>query len=114
MVEFLADGANSLWSVCASYVVGEARPSADKRRGRVDYRDILPAEEFAVFAKLRALRKAHAEREGVPLFAIFTNEHLADMVRHRLVSLEDLRGLDGVPVLPHGQGGKMKRAPVCE
>lgn len=94
--QFVADGANSLWSVCVSYVQAESRPSADRRQGRIDYRAVLPPPEFAVFAKLRALRKAQAEREGVPLFAIFTNDHLADMVRHRLTSLEGLRGIDGV------------------
>jgi superfamily II DNA helicase RecQ len=94
--QFVADGANSLWSVCVSYVDAESRPGADKRQSRVDYREVLPPQEFAVFAKLRALRKEHAEREGVPLFAIFTNDHLADMVRRRLMSLEGLRGLDGV------------------
>jgi superfamily II DNA helicase RecQ len=94
--QFVADGANSLWSVCVSYVNAESRPSADRRQGRIDYRELLPPPEFAVFAKLRALRKAQADRDGVPLFAIFTNEHLADMVRHRVMSLEGLGALDGV------------------
>ena len=94
--QFVADGANSLWSVCVSYVDGEERPRADKRQRRVDYREVLPPNEFAVFAKLRTLRKEMAEREGVPFYALFTNEHLADMVRHRLMSLEGLGSLDGV------------------
>ena len=60
--QFVADGGNSLWSVCVSYVDGEERPSANKRQGRVDYRELLPPQEFAVFANLRALRKEHADR----------------------------------------------------
>ena len=94
--QFVANGDNSLWAVCVSYVEAESRPSPDKRQGRVDYRELLPPEEFAVFAKLRALRKELAEREGVPLFAICSNDQLADMVRRRLMSLEGLGGLGGV------------------
>jgi hypothetical protein len=74
--QFVADGANSLWSVCVSYVDGEARPSAEKRQRRIDYREILSPNEFAIFAKLRALRKEMAEREGVPFYALFTNPTL--------------------------------------
>ena len=58
--------------------------------------EVLPAAEFAVFAKLRALRKELSEPEGLPAFALFTNEQLADMVRHRVSSHEDLKGINGV------------------
>ena len=97
--QFVADGANSLWSICVSYVEGEGRPTAEKRQQKIDYREVLPAAEFAVFAKLRALRKEISEREGLPAFALFTNEQLADMVRLRVSSHEDLKGISGV-----GQG----------
>ncbi len=63
--QFVADGANSLWSICVSYVEsGDGRQASpqDKRPKKVDYRDMLSEPEFAVFAKLRALRKELAER----------------------------------------------------
>jgi superfamily II DNA helicase RecQ len=94
--QFVADGANSLWSVCVSYVEGEGRPSPEKRQKRVDYREMLPAEEFAVFSKLRQLRKELAEQEGIPVYAVFTNDHLAAMVRQRVMSLAGLNRIDGV------------------
>ena len=88
--QFVADGANSLWSICVSYVEGEGRPASEKRQQKIDYREVLPAAEFAVFAKLRALRKELAEKEGLPAFALFNNEQLADMVWLRVSSHEDL------------------------
>lgn len=76
----IADGARSVWAVCVTYLDASVSPAADvARRGRVDYREVLSAEEFAVFAKLRALRK-----------------QLAEMVRRRVVSVGDLARIDGV------------------
>ncbi len=94
--QFVADGANSLWSVCVSYLDGEGRPEPEKRQKRADYREILPEMEFAVFDKLRTLRKELADAEGLPAYALFTNKQLADMVRRRIVSLAGLKSLDGV------------------
>src|SRR5262245_55187018 len=95
--QFVADGANSLWSICVSYLDGEERPSAgDKRPKKVDYRELLPEADFALFAKLRTLRKQLADQEGVPAYALFTNEQLAEIVRRRVSSLAGLADIDGV------------------
>ena len=94
--QFVADGANSLWSICVSYMDGEGRPEADKRAKKIDYREVLPAAEFAAFSKLRQLRKELAEQEGVQVYAVFTNDQLAKMVSQRVMSLADLKRIDGV------------------
>lgn len=57
---------------------------------------MLSEPDFVVFAKLRALRKALAEKEGVPAYALFTNEQLAEMVQRRARTLTELREIDGV------------------
>jgi hypothetical protein len=46
----------------------------------VDYKEVLNEADFAVFSRLRDLRKVIAEKEAVPAYAIFTNEQLAAMV----------------------------------
>ncbi|MDR2553335.1 MAG: HRDC domain-containing protein [Treponema sp.] len=63
---------------------------------RVDYRDILTAQEYALFDTLRALRKELAEKQGLPVYAVFTNEHLAGMVKKKAASPKDLAALPGV------------------
>jgi superfamily II DNA helicase RecQ len=62
----------------------------------VDYREVLSAAEFQVYAHLRALRKTLADRDGVPAYALFTNDQLAAMVRQRVDSAAALGRIDGV------------------
>lgn len=76
---FIADGPNSAWSLCVSFLPadGNRLPATAKRPARVDYRDILNDRDFALFAQLRTIRKQLADAEGVPAYALFTNDHLA-------------------------------------
>ena len=62
----------------------------------MDYKAILPAQEFAVFSQLRALRKELAQTEAVPVYTLFTNEQLAQMVQRRCRSKSDLAQIDGI------------------
>jgi superfamily II DNA helicase RecQ len=89
------DGANSAWAVCVTYLTGEGRPEAF-RRGRVDYRDALNEKDFAVFVKLRALRKELAEKNGVPAYALFKDEQLAEMIRRQARTATALKEIPGV------------------
>jgi superfamily II DNA helicase RecQ len=99
---FVADGSNSTWAVCVCYLQSAGRPAPEKR-GRVDYREVLSESDFAAFAKLRSLRKALAEKDGVPAYALFTNEQLAEMVRRRVRSVAAMEQIEGV-----GQGRSEK------
>ncbi|NQV28872.1 MAG: HRDC domain-containing protein [Rhodopirellula sp.] len=97
--ELIADGANSYWTVCVEWTPGRGSASASvgaDRKSRIDYREVLPPDQFSVFSKLRSLRKELAEKDGVPPYALFTNEHLAEMVRQKMTSLTALQSLDGV------------------
>jgi hypothetical protein len=95
--QFVNSGASSAWSVCVSFDDGAATGAtrtAMARRGKVDFRDVLSDVEFVVFARLLALRKEHAE--GIPAYAIFTNEQLAEMVQKRATSATGLRAIPGI------------------
>ena len=80
-------GADSFWSFCVDYL--ESRSGADpggrtfSGRGKIDYREVLSPEDFAVFARLRQLRKEIAQADAVPVYTIFTNDQLAQMVQSR-------------------------------
>jgi superfamily II DNA helicase RecQ len=91
----IQDGRNSVWAVCVGYQNGVGRSSKDKR-GKTDYRALLSEPEFAVFARMRSLRKELADREGVPAYAIFTNEQLALIVQRRADTLQAMREIEGV------------------
>ncbi|MBB4268005.1 HRDC domain-containing protein [Roseospira visakhapatnamensis] len=93
---FIQDGRNSAWAVCVTIENGPAPQATAAKKPRVDYREVLNEQDFAVFARLRAVRKDLAEAEGIPAYAIFTNEQLADMVRRKVRSAGALREIDGV------------------
>jgi superfamily II DNA helicase RecQ len=93
--QLVVDGANSVWTICVTFEQSGARPSTAKR-GKVDFKDVLSPPEFAVFARLRALRKTMADGEGVPAYALFTNDQLAAMVQRRVNSATALREIPGV------------------
>jgi superfamily II DNA helicase RecQ len=63
---------------------------------RVDYREILNEQEYAQFDKLRQLRKELAEKQGVPVYAIFTNDHLAAMIKNKIKTIKDISSIAGV------------------
>lgn len=97
--QFVAAGAESFWAVVVTLADGPGPlPSALKAGGarKPDYRELLSEADFAVFARLRALRKSVAESEGVPPYAVFTNEQLAGLVRERVRSAEAMGRIDGI------------------
>jgi superfamily II DNA helicase RecQ len=100
--EAIADGANSFWMMTVEYVTGANRSAAGAAaakaafHGKVDYRTILSEEEFGVFSRLRELRKELSLREAIPVYAIFTNEQLAQMVQQRCRSIGELGRIEGV------------------
>ena len=109
--QWLADGERSCRAVCvetasgpgllpASLTVGGraavSREDAGSRKAKVDYRDLLNPQEFAVFSQLRDLRKQLAERDGMPPYAVFTNEQLAALVQQRISSATGFGQIDGI------------------
>ncbi|MCB1826456.1 MAG: HRDC domain-containing protein [Candidatus Competibacteraceae bacterium] len=90
------DGANSAWALCVSFEPAADRSQPGKRGGKIDYREVLNEQDFAVFARLRTLRKELADGEGIPAYAVLTNEQLAELVQRRVQSAAALREIAGV------------------
>ena len=65
-------------------------------KARVDYKEILSPDEFILFAKLRDLRKEIAQTEAVPVYAVFTNEQLSQMIQQEAKSKSEQSKLEGV------------------
>jgi superfamily II DNA helicase RecQ len=94
---FVDQGVQSFWAICVDYIVSNKdASSAPVQRERIDYKEKLSAEQFKQFAQLRDLRKDLAQAEGVPVYAIFTNEQLAKMVVDRTITQTALAQIDGV------------------
>jgi superfamily II DNA helicase RecQ len=92
---FVANGDRSFWSVCVTWLDG-AGEKGSRPKSRVDYKEVLNEKDFAIFVKLRTLRKTIAEKEGLPVYALFSNEQLAAMVQKRIITRTALGAIDGV------------------
>jgi superfamily II DNA helicase RecQ len=86
-----------VWCVAIEYLAtGQSGDAMEGRRNRIDYKEVLPAGDFARFSKLRELRKKLAEAEGLPVYTIFTNEQLAAIARQKPQTLTELQGIEGI------------------
>ncbi|HRY14467.1 MAG TPA: HRDC domain-containing protein [Candidatus Competibacteraceae bacterium] len=99
--QFVADGGNSFWALSVAYRDGVSALDPTGAPGRpektkIDYREVFDERDFATFVALRTLRKELAETEGVPAYALFTNEQLAAMVRGKARTVTDLAAIEGV------------------
>ena len=95
---FVENGENSFWSLAVEYLEGAqvagGRPRA--AASRIDYKEVLSPEDFAVFSRLRELRKQIAAADAVPVFTIFTNEQLAKLVTEKVDSKGAMRKIKGI------------------
>ncbi len=96
--EFVPDGENSFWSFCVEYLDGAAGGAGmgGGKPPKVDYKEVLSPAEFETFSRLREWRKAVAEREGVPVYAVLTNEQLAQMVQKKVETKTGMKEIEGV------------------
>ncbi len=86
------------WAIAVEYATGrlnEGRKGAGGKK-KIDYKEVLSPEDFAVFVKLRDWRKETAAREAVPLYTIFMNDQLAGMVIKKVRTKSQLGEIDGI------------------
>lgn len=82
------------WAFCVEWLEGGR--NASRPPPKVDYREVLTPEQFAVFSRLRTRRKELADRDGVQVYTVATNEQLAAMVRQGVTTPEGMRKIDGI------------------
>ena len=75
--EFVPNGEDSFWAFCIEFPDGVA--GGEKSRAgsgpKVDYKEVPNPEDFAVFCKLRDLRKAISDKEAIPAYSVFTTNN---------------------------------------
>lgn len=94
--EFVQHGSGSCWCFCVHYLEGAGPSGPARPRRRIDYREVLDEPTFARFAALRARRKQIAEAEGIPAYAVFTDEQLADIARLDQLTPATMKQVKGV------------------
>ncbi|HOH49506.1 MAG TPA: HRDC domain-containing protein [Candidatus Hydrogenedentes bacterium] len=105
--ELVRDGGSVYWAFCVEYIENGA-PSGQQKgpeKARVDYKEVLGEADFALFTRLRDRRRELADAEAVPVYAVCTNEHLAEMARRKPKTLTGLREIDGFGEAKAGKYG---------
>ncbi|MEI8043058.1 MAG: HRDC domain-containing protein [Verrucomicrobiota bacterium] len=95
--EFVPDGENSFWTFCVEHLEGTTSPAGLPGRGpKVDYREVLSESDFSLFSKLRDWRKAVADKDAIPVYAVLSNEQLAAIVQKKVTTKAGLKEIEGV------------------
>ncbi len=97
---FVSNSGNDSWNFCVRYIAQgmpmQQQQKTGVQREKIDYRLLLNEEHFAVFTKLREIRKELAERDTVPVYSVFTNEELSQMAQMEEISLENVKNIKGI------------------
>jgi superfamily II DNA helicase RecQ len=76
----LVDGERGTgWVFLIEYGNTDGKSTSSTSSQRIDYREVLNPVEYALYDKLRNLRKQIAEKAGIPVYAVFTNDQLASI-----------------------------------
>ncbi len=96
--EFVCQETRAYWAIAVEYMTGDGKAGHKTTSGKkkIDYREVLSPENFAIYAKLRDWRKETAAKEAVQLYNVFMNDQLAVMVGKKITTKAGLREIDGV------------------
>ena len=87
------------WSLCLTYLqsqVPQQQNSQFEKREKIDYKEILSAEDFEKFTRLRSLRKLIAADDAVPAYAVFTDAELAQIAQLPSIDTTMLKRISGI------------------
>lgn len=93
--QLISNANGAYWCFCVRYVE-KAYVPAEEQRPKVDYKKVLDEATFQKFARLREIRKRVAAEEGVPAFAVFTDEELAGLARLETITPKTMLSVKGI------------------
>ena len=95
------------WAILVEYLDNQVKSAGEPLKSRVDYKEILNPLDFSLFSKLREVRKKLAEENGLPVYAVCTNEQLAEMAKRKPQNMTEFMQIEGI-----GQGKADKYIPA--
>ena len=104
--ELVSTDGVSNWALLVEYLESQTKNAGEPGKTKVDYKEILNAADFSLFSKLREVRKKLAEENGLPVYAVCTNEQLAEIAKRKPKNLTECMKIDGI-----GQGKAEKYPP---
>ena len=105
--ELVATEGSANWAILVEYLENPEKNAGESVKSKVDYKEILSAEDFTLFSRLRETRKKLAEENGLPVYAVCTNEQLSEIAKRKPKNLTECMQIDGI-----GQGKADKYVPA--
>jgi len=93
--QLISNENGAYWCFCVRYIEKAFVPT-DEQKGKVDYKQILDEATFKKFSKLREIRKKVAADEGLPAFAVFTDEELAGLAKLETITPKSMLTVKGI------------------
>ena len=95
--ELVQSGHTAYCCFCVEYLVNSPIPGGKGGGGRprVDCRETLSADDFTIFVRLREARKQLAGADAIPVYAVCTNEQLAEIAKSHAATVADLKKIEG-------------------
>jgi ATP-dependent DNA helicase RecQ len=93
--QLVQEGGLACWTFCIEYIE-LSRKAPSSRKAKKDYKELLPAEVFERFSVLRKRRKAIAQAEGIPAYAVFTDKELVKLAEMEELDLQQMRKVEGI------------------
>ena len=93
--KFFYSNGSAYWTFCVEYL---NQPSSlyPERKEKIDYKNVLSSEVFAVFSRLRVIRKQLAEEDAVPAFSVFTDAELAEISKLKEITESEVKRIEGI------------------
>jgi len=93
----ISNGQGSFWSFCIRYLEHTSTTKKSfTRREKVDYKEVLDELSFQRFARMREIRKQLSKDEGIPAYAIFTDEELAGLAKIENLTPAEMQTVKGI------------------
>ncbi len=94
--QLISNDSGANWCFCVRYIERTLQPTSYNKTKKVDYKQILDDATFQKFSKLREIRKKVAEDEGIPAFAVFTDEELAGLAKLDSITEKSMLSVKGI------------------
>jgi superfamily II DNA helicase RecQ len=98
---FIGGEHGACWCFSIRYMEQQFSPS-NEQKTMVDYKEVLDESTFQRFSKLREIRKKAATEEGLPAFAIFTDEELAGLAGLKTITRKEMLSIKERNQNPYG------------
>lgn len=93
--QLISNENGAYWCFCVRFIE-KSFSLASETKGKIDYKAVLDEATFNKFSKLREIRKKVAAEEGIPAFAVFTDEELAGLAKLETITTQNMLSVKGI------------------